>query len=110
MASPGLADDIRSAGTMPVIKAVSKVTTNVNTETAVRVGMGDGEIAGNRIHLPLGLLERHSRTQSRDDVEIAVVAPGRITNFGHPEIDGVVDTADTEVVIGAERREVHISR
>ena len=61
-------------------------------DKAGRVGMGHGKIAGNRIHLRLRLLERHSRSQSRDDVEVAVVTPGRIAAFGHPEIDGIRDT------------------
>src|SRR4029450_6496787 len=69
-----------------------------------------GKIARNRIHLRLGLLERHARTQSREDVEIAVVTPGRIAEFGHPEIDGILDTGDTQIVIGAERREMHVGQ
>ena len=31
-------------------------------------------------------------------------------NFGHPEIHGVADTADTQIEIGAERREMHVGR
>src|SRR3989442_1912462 len=72
--------------------------------------MGHDKIARNRIHLRLSLLERHSRTQSRNDVEIAVVTPGRIAEFGHPEIDGILDTGDTQIIIDAERREMHVGR
>lgn len=81
-----------------------------NTETVVRVGMGHGKIAGNRVHLGLRLLDRHSRTQSRDDVEVAVVTPGRIGAFRRPEIDRISDTGDAQVEVGAERREMDVGR
>ena len=83
---------------------------DANAQTVVRFGMGDGKIARDRVHLRLRLLERHSRTQSRDDVEIAAVASGRIADFGHPEIDGVLDAGDTQVVVGAQRQEMHVGR
>jgi hypothetical protein len=81
-----------------------------DAETVVRFGMGRRKMAGNRIHFRLGLVERHSRTQTRDDVEIAVVTPGRITEFGHPEIDRILDSGDTQIVVCAERREMHVGQ
>jgi hypothetical protein len=54
---------------------------DANAEAVVRLWMRRCQIAGNRVHLRLGLRERNSRTQSGDGVEIAVVTPGRIENL-----------------------------
>jgi hypothetical protein len=69
-----------------------------------------GKSAGNRIHLRLSLLERDSRTQSSDSVEIAVVTSSRIENFRYPEIHGIADPRDTQIEIGAEGREMHLGQ
>src|SRR6516225_4107552 len=75
--------------------------------------MGQGKIAGDGVHLRLSLLERDSRTQPGNGIQIAIIPLRRIDQFGNPEIHRIADTRDNpgrQTEIGAERREMRVSR
>src|SRR5262245_3660008 len=72
--------------------------------------MRRSKIAGNRIHLRLRLLERNSGAQAGDSVEIAIGTPRWIEKFRSPEIHGIADAGDTQIEVGAERREMHVGQ